>query len=109
MIAANKGASPGWLVPLSAGLCYLGKPGRFMTGVSISKVLFHRIGGSSSTFDLTIKFRPKATGAAADKPFELGQIDAAELPRLQAYLMAHRVKVRERTSAGCWAVRFALL
>lgn len=95
MIAANKGASPGWLVPLSAGLCYVGKPGSFMSSSSISKVLFHRAGGSSSTFDITIKLRPAAVGGgAAAKPLELGQIDAAELNKLQGYLMMQRIKVR---------------
>eukprot|EP00878_Enallax_costatus_P034541 GHUV01038303.1.p1 GENE.GHUV01038303.1~~GHUV01038303.1.p1 ORF type:complete len:323 (+),score=130.37 GHUV01038303.1:94-1062(+) len=91
MIAANSGASPGWLVPLSAGLCYVGKPGRFMSNSSISKVLFHRVGGSSSTFDITVIFN---SGAAAAKPLELGQIDAAELSKLQGYLLDQRIKVR---------------
>jgi hypothetical protein len=38
MVAANKGVQPGWLVPLSAGLCYLGKQGSFMPLSSISRV-----------------------------------------------------------------------
>lgn len=94
MISANSGANPGWLVPLSAGLCYVGKPGCFMSNSSISKVLFHRAGGGSSTFDITVKC------TAAAKPFELGQIDAAELNKLQVYLMSQRIKVWELV-AGC--------
>lgn len=89
MVAANKGAQPGWLVPLSAGLCYVGKQGSFMPQSGISRVLFHRTGGSSATFDITIKL---ASGAAG-KSLELGQIDAAELPKLQAYCLNHRIKV----------------
>ncbi|KAF6265019.1 hypothetical protein COO60DRAFT_1188720 [Scenedesmus sp. NREL 46B-D3] len=97
MIAANKGAAAGWLVPLSAGLCYIGKPGRFLPSSSISKVLFHRAGGGSSTFDITIKpVQSAGGGAAADKPFELGQIDAAELVKLQLYLQQHRIRVSTR-------------
>lgn len=87
MVAANKGAQAGWLVPLSAGLCYVGKQGSFMPKHSISRVQFHRTGAGSSTFDITIKL----TGAA--KALELGQIDAAELPKLQAYCLDQRIKV----------------
>ena len=98
MVAANSGATPGWLVPLSSGLCYVGKPGRFMSNSSISKVIFHRVGGSSSTFDVTVKFRNAAAAAgaaaAAAKPLELGQIDSAELNKLQGYLLDHQIKVR---------------
>lgn len=91
MIAANKGAQAGWLVPLSAGLCYLGKQGSFMPKGSISKVAFHRTGAGSSTFDITIKL---TAAAAADKDLELGQIDAAELAKLQTYCLNQRIKVR---------------
>jgi hypothetical protein len=99
MIAANRGATPGWLVPLSAGLCYIGKPGRFLPSSSISKVLFHRAGGGSSTFDITIKPVKAAAGAGvgggvSSKVLELGQIDAGELVKLQGYLSTHRIKVR---------------
>lgn len=103
MVAANKGAQSGWLVPLSAGLCYLGKQGSFMPKASISRLLFHRTGGSSSTFDITIKLQAAAASAAAggggggkggSRSLELGQIDAAELPKLQAYCMNQRIKVR---------------
>ncbi|WIA11566.1 hypothetical protein OEZ85_011674 [Tetradesmus obliquus] len=99
MIAANRGATPGWLVPLSAGLCYIGKPGRFLPSSAISKVAFHRAGGGSSTFDITIKpakgFGGGSGGAAAaaGKALELGQIDAAELVKLQGYLMAQRIRI----------------
>eukprot|EP00882_Tetradesmus_deserticola_P031400 GHRQ01035503.1.p2 GENE.GHRQ01035503.1~~GHRQ01035503.1.p2 ORF type:complete len:160 (+),score=73.26 GHRQ01035503.1:121-600(+) len=98
MIAANRGAVAGWLVPLSAGLCYIGKPGRFLPSSSISKVLFHRTGAGSSTFDITIQPVRSAAGgaasaAAADKPFELGQIDAAELVKLQLYLQQHCIRI----------------
>jgi hypothetical protein len=94
MIAANRGASPGWLVPLSAGLCYIGKPGRFLPSSSIAKVLFHRAGGGSSTFDITIKpAKGLAAAAAGAEALELGQIDAAELVKLQGYLMTHRIRV----------------
>lgn len=99
MVAANKGAQPGWLVPLSAGLCHLGKQGSFMPRDSISRIQFHRTGGTSATFDVTIKL--VAAGSAAgggsggsSRALELGQIDAAELPKLQAYCMNQRVQVR---------------
>lgn len=95
MIAANRGATAGWLVPLSVGLCYIGKPGTFVPSSSIAKVLFHRTGAGSSTFDVTIKLAPGAAdaAAAAAKPLELGQIDAAELNKLQGYLLAQRIRV----------------
>ncbi|WIA31654.1 hypothetical protein OEZ86_002565 [Tetradesmus obliquus] len=98
MIAANRGATPGWLVPLSAGLCYIGKPGRFLPSAAISKVAFHRAGGGSSTFDITIKPAKgfgggSGGGTAAGKVLELGQIDAAELVKLQGYLMAQRIRI----------------
>lgn len=95
MVAANKGVQQGWLVPLSAGLCYVGKQGCFMPRSSIRAVLFHRTGGGSATFDITIKCAGAAagTGGGAAKPFELGQIDAAELPKLHAYCADQRIKV----------------
>lgn len=43
MVAANKGVQAGWLVPLSAGLCYLGKQGSFMPLSSISRVRSTRL------------------------------------------------------------------
>jgi hypothetical protein len=103
MVAANRGATPGWLIPLSAGLCYIGKPGRFLPSSAISKVLFHRAGGGSSTFDITIKpMKGFGAAAGADKAFELGQIDAAELVKLQMYLQQHRIRVSaESACARC--------
>lgn len=107
MVAANKGAQSGWLVPLSAGLCYLGKQGSFMPHSNISRVQFHRTGGSSATFDITIKLAAAAGaggGSAAagggSRSLELGQIDAAELPKLQAYCMNQRIKVRGLRTLG---------
>jgi hypothetical protein len=99
MVAANKGAQSGWLVPLSAGLCYLGKQGSFLPHSNISRVQFHRTGGSSSTFDITIKLAAAAgaggaVAGAGSRSLELGQIDAAELPKLQTYCMNQRIKVR---------------
>lgn len=101
MVAANKGAQSGWLVPLSAGLCYLGKQGSFMPLRSISRVQFHRTGAGSATFDITIKL---AAAAGASKSLELGQIDASELPKLQAYCMNQRIKVRR---AGNWCAHMS--
>lgn len=169
MVAANKGVQAGWLVPLSAGLCYMGKQGSFMPLSSITRVRstrlvtvrwwltrakscadlvpfwalqrlsflemsalgehgvahicrlkrskalrqhpcrvgpnrvlgqlfaslqvsFHRTGGSSATFDITIKMAAAAAGGAG-KALELGQIDAAELPKLQTYCMNQRIRV----------------
>jgi hypothetical protein len=95
MVAANKGVNPGWLVPLSAGLCYVGKAGCFMPRGRISRLTFHRTGGGSATFDVSIKLAA-AAGAAAAATLELGQIDAAELPKLQAYCADQRIRVRMR-------------
>ena len=89
MVAANKGVQPGWLVPLSAGLCWVGKQGCFMPRQDISRMVLHRAGGGSSTFDIMIKLN----GASNAKPLELGQIDAAELPKLQVYCSKHRIRV----------------
>ena len=110
MISANKGASPGWLVPLSAGLCYVGKPGRFMPSISINRVLFHRAGGTSSTFDITIKFNAAGGvggSSAAGKPLELGQIGAAELNKLQSYFLAQRIRVSGNVVAADWSRKLA--
>eukprot|EP00879_Flechtneria_rotunda_P022799 GHRR01024079.1.p1 GENE.GHRR01024079.1~~GHRR01024079.1.p1 ORF type:complete len:388 (+),score=129.30 GHRR01024079.1:937-2100(+) len=93
MIAANKGVNSGWLVPLSTGICYIGKQGTFMPKSSISKVVFHRTGASSSTFDITVNRRASAGGGDAAQSFDLGQIDAAELNKLQGYFMAQHIKV----------------
>lgn len=57
------------------------------------QVAFHRTGGASATFDITIKLTAAAAGGAGGKPLELGQIDAAELPKLQAYCMNQRIRV----------------
>jgi hypothetical protein len=126
MVAANKGVNAGWLVPLSAGLCYLGKGGCFMPRAGISKLLFHRTGGGSATFDVTIKLGAAAAGAGAGAAgagaaaaagagagaaadarggahsLELGQIDAAELPKLQAYCANQRIKVRVPARGAVW-------
>jgi hypothetical protein len=107
MIAANKGTQSGWLVPLSAGLCYLGKQGSFMPKGSISRVAFHRAGGGSSTFDITIKL--SAAAAAAGKDLDLGQIDAAELAKLQAYCLNQRIKVCHCCCCLCDCVTVLLL
>jgi hypothetical protein len=101
MIAANKGTQSGWLVPLSAGLCYLGKQGSFMPKGSISRVSFHRAGGGSSTFDITIKLAAAAAAGGAGKALELGQIDAAELAKLQGYCLDQRIKVCLLLLCGC--------
>eukprot|EP00879_Flechtneria_rotunda_P021431 GHRR01022588.1.p1 GENE.GHRR01022588.1~~GHRR01022588.1.p1 ORF type:complete len:229 (+),score=112.20 GHRR01022588.1:1269-1955(+) len=93
MIAANKGVNSGWLVPLSTGICYIGKQGTFMPKSSISKVVFHRTGASSSTFDITVNRRASAGGGDAAQSFDLGQIDAAELNKLQGYFMAQHIKI----------------
>lgn len=100
MVAANRGAQPGWLVPLSAGLCYIGKGGCFLGCSSIAKVLLHRTGAGSSTFDVTVMRRRggRNAGGAGDvpAPLELGQIGAAELAHLQEYLQRQRIRVRAR-------------
>ena len=94
-VAANVRTASGWLFPLPGALLFLGRPPRFVRHADVAGVEFARVGATSSTFDVTVHLTHEAGGGRV----EFGQIDRAELARLQGYVQERRLPVRGKGRA----------
>lgn len=90
-MGANVKVSSGFLFPLATAFAFLERPALFVPHASVARVEMIRANGVSSTFDVVLELQ-------GGERLEFGQIDRAELGRVQSYMA--RTGLDSKVSAG---------